>query len=127
MIEQQEYRAIDIKELVGVAASLYSQGHRLVQICCTRLDDGFEFNYSFDRGGRFLNARFICPDGSSVPSISLVYPNAFLYENEIHDLFGVTITDMAVDYGGTLYRTSVPAPFAHKPKKQGDGETADKE
>ena len=46
-----------------------------------------------------------------MPSISVIYPNAFLYENEIHDLFGMPITHISVDYRGTLYRTALAAPF----------------
>jgi ech hydrogenase subunit D len=42
----------------------------------------------------------------------VIYPNAFLYENEIHDLFGVSIKDIALDYHGTLYRTSIKTPFS---------------
>jgi ech hydrogenase subunit D len=42
----------------------------------------------------------------------VIYPGAFLYENEIHDLFGVTIRHIAVDYLGTLYRTALMTPFS---------------
>jgi ech hydrogenase subunit D len=47
-----------------------------------------------------------------VPSISVIYPNAFLYENEIHDLFGLITRNMSVDYRGTLYRTALKTPFS---------------
>ena len=53
----------------------------------------------------------MAPD-EEVPSISVIYPSAFLYENEIHDLFGVIITNIAVDYQGTLYRTALSTPFS---------------
>jgi ech hydrogenase subunit D len=42
----------------------------------------------------------------------MIYQNAFLYENEIHDLFGVVVTNISIDYHGTLYRTSIKAPFS---------------
>ena len=42
----------------------------------------------------------------------MIYPGAFLYENEIHDLFGVAITHIAIDYRGTLYRTALSTPFS---------------
>ena len=38
--------------------------------------------------------------------------NAFLYENEIHDLFGVVVKNINIDYGGTLYRTAIKTPFS---------------
>jgi ech hydrogenase subunit D len=42
----------------------------------------------------------------------VIYPNAFLYENEIHDLFGVAIKNINIDYRGTLYRTAIKVPFS---------------
>ncbi len=42
----------------------------------------------------------------------MIYPNAFLYENEIHDLFGVVVKNITIDYRGTLYRTAIKTPFS---------------
>ena len=111
MVEEQEMVSIDKKELVGAAAELLATGYRLVQIGCTTLADGYEMNYSFDRDYRFKNLRFTAKAGEEVPSISCIYWNAFLYENEIHDLFGIPLTNIVIDYRGTLYRTRVPIPF----------------
>ena len=124
MVEEQEMVSIDKKELVGAAAELLASGYRLVQICCTTLADGYEMNYSFDRDYRFRNLRFTVKPGEEVQSISCIYWNAFLYENEIHDLFGIPITNIAIDYRGTLYRTRVPSPFAlpEKPAGKEDSE-----
>ncbi len=123
MLEEQEMVSIDKKELVGVAAELMASGYRLVQICCTTLADGYEMNYSFDRDYRFKNLRFTLKPGEEVQSISCIYWNAFLYENEIHDLFGIPITNIAIDYKGTLYRTRIPTPFGlpEKPAGREDG------
>ena len=122
MVEEQEMVNIEKKELVGAAAELRATGHRLVQICCTTLADHYEMNYSFDRDYRFKNLRFTVKTGEEVPSISYIYWNAFLYENEIHDLFGIPITNMVIDYRGTLYRTRVPSPFGlpEKPVERED-------
>ncbi len=123
MLEEQEMVSIDKKELVGVAAELMASGYRLVQICCTTLADGYEMNYSFDRDYRFKNLRFTLKPGEEVQSISCIYWNSFLYENEIHDLFGIPITNIAIDYKGTLYRTRIPTPFGlpEKPAGREDG------
>ncbi|MFZ2199001.1 MAG: NADH-quinone oxidoreductase subunit C, partial [Thermodesulfovibrionales bacterium] len=83
-----------------------------VQICSTTLADRYEMNYSFDKDRRYRNLRFTVLPGEAIPSISLIYGNAFLYENEIHDLFGITIEHMTIDFHGTLYQTRIPAPFA---------------
>ena len=114
MIEEQEMVTIERRDLVEMVVALRSSGYRLVQICSTTLADSYEMNYSFDKDRRFRNLRFTIPPGEAVPSISLLYGNAFFYENEIHDLFGITIENMIPDYHGTLYQVRTPAPFGLK-------------
>jgi len=112
MSEPQEIIPIAKHDLVGIVADLFADGHRLVQIGCSTLTDAYELNYSFDKEYRFRNLRVTVTPGEEIPSISVIYPNAFLYENEIHDLFGVSIRNIAVDYRGTLYRTAIRTPFS---------------
>jgi ech hydrogenase subunit D len=112
MSEPQETVPVDKSDLVGLVAELFAEGCRLVQIGCSTLADSYELTYSFDRDYRLRNLRFTVAPEEEVPSISVIYPGAFLYENEIHDLFGVAITHIAVDYRGTLYRTALSAPFS---------------
>jgi ech hydrogenase subunit D len=112
MIEEQEMVSIEKRDLLEMAASLRQSGYRLVQICATTLADRYEMNYSFDKDLKFRNLRFTVLPGETIPSISLIYAYAFLYENEIHDLFGITIEHMTTDFHGTLYKTRIPAPFA---------------
>lgn len=114
MSEPQENTPIGKNGLVGTAAQLFAEGWRLVQIGCTTLPGAYELNYSFDRDYRFKNLRISAVAGEEIPSISVIYPNAFLYENEIHDLFGVVITNISIDYRGTLYRTAVKTPFSRE-------------
>ncbi len=112
MSEPQEIVPVEKCDLVGIVAELFAEGYRLVQIGCTTLPAAYELTYSFDRDYRFRSLRFSVTQGEAVPSISVIYPNAFLYENEIHDLFGVAITHISVDYRGTLYRTALGTPFS---------------
>jgi ech hydrogenase subunit D len=112
MGEPQEIIPIEKSDLVGVVAQLLAEGHRLVQIGCSTLEGAYELNYSFDKEYRFKNFRITVTPGEEVPSISAVYANAFLYENEIHDLFGIVIKNISIDYGGTLYRTAIKTPFS---------------
>ena len=49
-----------------------------------------------------------------VPSISQVYDCAFLYENEMRELFGVHIQHIAPDMQDKLYRIDTQTPFAEK-------------
>lgn len=87
-------------------------GWRLVQIHCNNTENGFEILYSFGKGLDMEHLRLPVAHGESVPSITPAYPPAFMYENEIHDLFGIPITHIAIDYQGNLIKTSVKAPFA---------------
>lgn len=112
MSEYQETLPIVKNDLVGIVAQLFAEGYRLVQIGCTTLAGSYELNYSFDKDYRFKNFRIAVTTGEQVPSISAVYHNAFLYENEIHDLFGIPIKNIAIDYHGTLYRTAITTPFS---------------
>jgi len=112
MSEPQEIVPIGKNDLVGTVAHLFAEGYRLVQIGCTTLQSAYELNYSFDRDYRFKNLRMTVAPDEEVPSISVIYPNAFLYENEIHDLFGLLVKDIAIDYRGALYRTAIKTPFS---------------
>jgi ech hydrogenase subunit D len=97
MKEQQEFIKIKTDDLLKEVKKYKDDGFRLVQIGATTAD-GFELNYSFDKE-------------AVIKSVSGIYWNAFLYENEISDLFGIKIEGIAVDYGGNFYRTSVKSPF----------------
>jgi ech hydrogenase subunit D len=108
----QMFETISLQTLLEKAGELRKQGFRLVQIGATRLPEHVELTYSFDRESRLTNLRFQVPaDGARVPSISSIYWCAFLYENEMHDLFNVQVDGMAVDFHGHLYETAVKFPF----------------
>lgn len=135
MSDPQENTPIGKNDLVGMVAQLFAEGYRLVQIGCSTLPSAYELNYSFDKDYRFKNLRITMAPGEEVPSISVIYPNAFLYENEIHDLFGVVIKNINIDYRGTLYRTAIKVPFSvenikfsepPKPKADAAPQPADK-
>ena len=112
MSEPQEIIPVGKNDLVGTVAHLFAEGYRLVQIGCSTLESAYEINYSFDKDYRFKNLRISVAPDEEVPSVSMIYPNAFLYENEIHDLFGLVVKDIAIDYRGSLYRTAIKTPFS---------------
>ncbi len=132
-IETQRVEEIAIGTLLERVQLMKAAGWRLVQICCTRLVADQEVSYSFDR-----DAEAGHPDGAhpaeglytlrvrvpihdpELPSISSFYWSAFLYENEMHDLFGVKVKGMAVDFKGHLFNTMTPTPFVAKDTEHGD-------
>jgi ech hydrogenase subunit D len=112
MVENQPVTAIQRAQLVAKTDELRGNGYRLVQICCT-LGEDFEITYSFDKEYSFVNLRLhVAKSDPVLPSITEVYLAAFTYENELQDLFGLTVTGLAVNYNGKFYRTSVKTPFA---------------
>lgn len=117
MYEDQNIISIEPTQLVEKAANLKEQGYRLVQICCNTMGDAFELSYTFDKNIKMTNFRMVIPQDLEIMSISHIFPPAFLYENEMKDLFGVKITHITVDFKGTLYKVSVPTPF-NPPKEK---------
>jgi ech hydrogenase subunit D len=108
----QTFETIPITALLDKAGAMRKEGYRLVQIGATRLPEHVELTYSFDRDLRLANLRLQVPAAEArVPSISSIYWCAFLYENEMHDLFNVQVEGMAVDFHGHLYETAVKFPF----------------
>jgi ech hydrogenase subunit D len=131
--EAQIVEEIPAAALLERVQAMRSEGWRLVHAACTRLVADQEVNYCFDRDGQSLDS----PDSASLhgmhtlrvrlpmndpelPSISPFYWSAFLYENEMHDLFGITVKGMAIDFKGHLYTTMVPTPFVTKGDDHGD-------
>ena len=111
-IEKSPIEAITADQLRDKVRVLREQGHRLVQISATRLPDEVELTYSFDLADSLSNLRLVLPGADTVlPSISMIYGCAILYENEIHDLFDVRVDGLTVDFKGNLYTTSVKYPF----------------
>jgi ech hydrogenase subunit D len=98
--------------LVERAGELRKDGWRLCAISSAKKNDAIELLYSFDKAYTLLNLRLeVSGPAPAVPSISSHYFCAVLYENEMHDLFGLQVNGMAVDFKGNLYRTAVKFPF----------------
>ncbi len=114
---QQQIIEITPAELIEKVSAMKAQGQRLVQICCSKLPDHLEVAYSFDKDFAFLSYRLTLADTSTpVPSISKIYGNSFHYENEIHDLYGVEVKGISIDFKGNFYRTALKTPFNCAPE-----------
>ncbi len=112
-VQDQPVELIAVEALITRVQELRQRKARLVQISATRLPDQFELTYSFELGQVLTNLRVHLPaTAPRVPSISPVYWCAFLYENELRELFGVAMVGIAVDLHGQLYQTAERIPFA---------------
>lgn len=94
---------IEVNQLVSVAHEMMDSGYRFVTLTCVTLPDNkVDITYHFDKNYEMKNYRITVDRDSEIPSISGVYFCALLVENEIHELFGVKVKDMAIDYAGRL-------------------------
>jgi len=116
---------MDAESFLGEAERLAKEGWRLALVNATGLqpqagsDEGeVDLIWSFEKGGTLVHLRERVAHGDPVPSLSGLFGSAFLYENEIRELFGVEITGLTVDFRGELYRTSQKVPFSGKAIKQ---------
>lgn len=121
------YTTVGIDELLSHVQALKGVGARFVQMHAERcVDDG-----SYRLVYTFIDVRatqeHIAQDGSyaienlvvegidqyqEIPSISSYYPAVFPFENEAHDLFGLVITDMQIDFKGFFYQVSTAEPMS---------------
>lgn len=121
------YTTVGIEELLSHVQALKGVGARFVQMHAERnVDDG-----SYRLVYTFINVRAaqeqIAQDGSyaienlvvegidryqEISSISSYYPAVFPFENEAHDLFGLAITDMQIDFKGFFYQVPTAEPMS---------------
>ncbi len=110
--EEQTIINVALDDLTREVEALQAGGYRLVQIGCTDIGGAYEVNYSFDRDYQYRNLRLTVGPETEVPSISGLYWGAFVYENEMHDLFGIPVTGINIDFKGTFIKTAEKYPFS---------------
>ena len=117
-IKNPEHVLVEITpdQLLGNVMALKNQNLRLSQICCAYSNEKIELSYSFadDNTNEYLNLRIVMDKDDEVCSITEFYPYAFLYENEMKELFGVNIHMINLDYNQKLYRLKDETPFINK-------------
>jgi ech hydrogenase subunit D len=112
--DDQEILPIELERLLTEVDILRSAGWRLIQVLCVSSTEGWELSYSFGLDLSMLSLRFRVGPSDDVPSVTALYPAAFLYENEIRDLFGLRIERIRGDWQGKTYDVAA-APGGGKP------------
>lgn len=121
------YTTVGIDELLAHVQALKGAGAHFVQMHAERCADDGSYRLVYT----FINVRAaqeqIARDGNyaienlvvegidqyqEISSISSYYPAVFPFENEAHDLFGLAITDMQVDFNGFFYQVSSAEPMS---------------
>ena len=121
------YTTVGIDELLPHVQVLKGVGARFVQMHAERnVDDGtYRLVYTFinvraaqeqtARDGNYAIENLVVEgidQYQEIPSISSYYPAVFPFENEAHDLFGLAITDMQIDFKGFFYQVSTAEPMS---------------
>lgn len=89
--------------LLDETGKLKYNGYRFVTATCVDIGDGtVDVIYHFDKDLELKNFRINVKRGEEIQSITKIYFCALLVENEIKELFGLNITDIAIDYGGRM-------------------------
>ncbi|MDR1185430.1 MAG: hypothetical protein LBK67_11640 [Coriobacteriales bacterium] len=110
-MDPQVFIDLAVPDLPGKVQEYADSGWRFVNLCGSTVEDGVELIYSFSNGEPFENLRLIAGPDDDIPSISDLYFNSFVFENEVHALFGTRITGIVIDFGDSFYATSVPTPM----------------
>lgn len=113
MALQTSFETVRADELVALAERKRADGYRFVQMLCVNTDAGIDALYSFMKDGTLENYTVCAIDAEreSVPSITGSYLSAFPFENEAHDLFGLKVTDIAIDFAGNFYQVAMDKPM----------------
>lgn len=108
---RQDFEPLALADLHGFAEARRAEGWRYVQTLAVLTEEGVDLVYSFMKDGHLANSVVPVARGEEVPSISDLFLAAFVFENEIHDLFGVSIKGIAIDFEGSFYQLSAEAPM----------------
>ena len=94
------------------AAARKQDGWRYVQILAVNNEDSVDLVYSYMLDGLLENVVVeALPRDGRMQSITDVFLEAFVCENEIHDLFGIPFDGLAIDFLGNFYRLSTEVPM----------------
>lgn len=90
-------------QLLGEVQNMLFEGYRFITATCVDNGDGsLDIIYHFDKDLEMKHYKLKVQKGEEVPSITKIYFCALLVENEIKELFGANITNIAIDYGGHM-------------------------
>ena len=109
----QTFIDLELSALRETGEKLAAAGWRGVQTLCINNDDNtVDIVYTFEKEGVYENYCIYAVDHETeVPSLQDLFLNLFPFENEAHDLFGVKMTGMVLDFGGAFYDVPVKEPM----------------
>ena len=94
---------ISKEQLLGEVQKMKYDNYRFITATCVDNGDGsLDVIYHFDRDLQMKNFRVKVQKGDEIQSVSKIYFCSILVENEMKELFGLNVTNIAIDYGGHM-------------------------
>jgi len=107
----KEVAGLDRKDIMSKAEEMSDKGYRIIQMCATSKNGITDVLYSYGKDLDMEMYKVDVPEGVSLPSITSYFWSAFIFENEIHDLFDVKFTGSVLDYKGNFFKLSTKTPW----------------
>ena len=100
----ENMKAITKDELLNEGEKLLTGGAKFVTAVCRDLGEQLEVTYFFSlKGGtEMYPLRYTVNKEEEVPSFSQITLATVLIENEMKEMFGLKVKDLALDFGGHL-------------------------
>lgn len=106
------FNELSADQIHADALSRQEDGWRYVQLLAVNEDESVKLVYSYMKDGVLDNIVVKgTPHGGNVSSISDIFFEAFVCENEIHDLFDITFDGLVLDFVGNFYKLSTEKPM----------------
>ena len=108
MADIKKFISLQPNELLDAVHRLKAEGYYLVQMCATKIKGSsvVDLDYSFGKDDLFVDLKQEVSEEQEVPSISEIFYSAFLYENEIHELYGVNIINNKIKNANIAFSTT---------------------
>ncbi len=106
MAIKQDFRSIELGQLLTEGKRFKDEGYRLAQLHpILERDDSITLVYTFVKSAEIVNLKVkgIEKGITEVPSVTELFITAFVFENEAHDLFGVNVVGNLLDFKGKFY------------------------
>lgn len=100
----ENLKEIKKEDLLVEVKKLADAKERFVTAVCNDLGDKLEATYYFNKSpGMEMHAlRMAVGKDEEVPSITGIFLTAVLIENEMKEMFGLKVKDIAIDFGGHM-------------------------
>ena len=100
------------QDIYKTCSYLKKEGWRYVQILCINREKFVDIIYTFMKDGELLDIHLNgVENNSTLPSITDLFLAAFVCENEICDLFGISFSNSRLAFSGKFYTISNKKPM----------------